>query len=679
MSNPRDWFRRRRRDSLDVIPREAVDPFENGPALEIRRGRAAGDEREPALTIAAPGSAGPRLVENVPNANMAGANAASANAASGRATIPPPPPRAGGAASRDRLIESSSFLVRPQVVPMPGSTRAEAESAPEAAHAVAGASAAAPGFAVRRRAIPLARNFAPPAEKMPFVPVSTPPGTPASVQVVEDPRPERESAPARLEPARRETVPPPARESEPVARVETTIPARDAAAPAFQPAPFFPAPRAPEKPPASAFALWRDSDDAAPDETPKFTLQAPGGAWMRGRVGGTEGGAMNAVLREAFTPTRPKQQGSLFSGRYRQLQRIIAGIEEERAHIVLYGERGSGKTSLANVVAAKAEEAGYYVLRLACSSELSFDDVFREFLRRIPATFLADGLGGAVRAGMHSFEELLPPGEVGIPDLIRAFEKLHDKHVILMIDEYDRVTNEDTKNKLAELIKNMSDASAPVTLLLIGVAEQVDELLGKHPSLRRTLVTVPLPLMTPREIDGIIAAGEEKAGLRFDPEVRSLVVDFAQGLPYHAQLLCLFAARNAVRRNSRRVEKQDLRYAVQRAVEEAEGKIKERYNLAIGIGANHGTSFKDVLFAGARCASDEFGTFTVGDVAAASVTKGEGDATLALQYPLKKLTDAQRGAVLRRIATPDGLRYQFYNQMMRHYVLVRQAEERGIV
>jgi Cdc6-like AAA superfamily ATPase len=662
MSNPKDWFRRRRRDSLDVIPREAADPFENGPTLELGRSHAALDEREPALTIAAPASAGPRLVET----------AATGSPASGRATIPPPPPREG-AAPRDRLIDASSFLVRPQVVPMPGPAHAPAHAEPEGAVAAtqaAGASAGAPGFAVRRRAVPLARNFTAPTEKMPFVPVSTPSSMPGSAEVVEAPRPQREAATARGE-----TVPPPAPRMPPP-RVEAA-PARDATG--FRPAPPVAAPRPAEKPPASSFALWRDSDDEAqPDDAPKFTLQAPGGSWMRGRVGG-DGNAMNAVLREAFTPTRPKQQGGLFSGRYRQLQRIIAGIEEERAHIVLYGERGSGKTSLANVVAAKAEEAGYYVLRLACSSELSFDDVFREFLRRIPATFLADGLGATVRAGMQSFEELLPAGEIGIPDLIRAFEKLHDKHVILVIDEYDRVTNEDTKNKLAELIKNMSDASAPVTLLLIGVAEQVDELLGKHPSLRRTLVTIPLPLMTRREIDGIIAAGEEKAGLRFDPEVRSLVVDFAQGLPYHAQLLCLFAARNAVRRNSRRVEKQDLRYAVQRAVEEAESKLKERYNLAIGVGAHQGTSFKDVLFAAARCASDEFGTFTVGDVAAAAVTKGEGDATLSLQYPLKKLTDAERGAVLRRIATPDGLRYQFYNQMMRHYVLVRQAEERGIV
>jgi hypothetical protein len=411
---------------------------------------------------------------------------------------------------------------------------------------------------------------------------------------------------------------------------------------------------------------------------PSFSMAAPGSAWMRGNTELKDGGTMNAVLREAFTPTRPKQQASLFSGRHREMQRIIAAIEEERAHIVLYGERGSGKTSLANVVAAKAAEAGYFVLRSACSSELSFDDIFRGFLRRLPATFLDGGIGATTRAGVENFEQLLPPDEIGVPTLIQTFEKLHDKHVILVIDEYDRVTNEATKNKFAELIKNMSDASAPVTLLLIGVAENVDELLGKHPSLQRTLVTIPLPLMAPREIAGIIESGERKSGFRFDPAVREKIVELAQGLPYHAQLLCLFAARNSVRRHSQWVEREDLRYGVQRAIEEAEGKIKEMYNLALGT--QPGTAFKDALFAAARATSDEFGTFTVNDVAAAAATLGgQPLTTLALQYPLKKLTDAERGAVLRRIATPDGLRYQFHNQRVRHYVLIRQAEERGLI
>ncbi|HJT07833.1 MAG TPA: ATP-binding protein, partial [Stellaceae bacterium] len=412
-----------------------------------------------------------------------------------------------------------------------------------------------------------------------------------------------------------------------------------------------------------------------------FTLAAPGVSWKRSRSPVTESTGFSAKLRDAFTPTRPKHNAALFSGRYKQMQRIIAAIEEERAHVVVYGERGSGKTSLANVLAGKAEDAGYFVLRLACNSELSFEDIFRGMLRRMPASLLPDGIGATSRAGVENFDQLAT-GHVGVAELVALFERIYEKHVILIIDEYDRITAEDTKAKFAELIKNMSDSAVPVTLLIIGVADNVRELLGKHPSLQRTLVTIPMPLMTRREIDGIIVNGEEKSGLRFEAAVRQQIADFAQGLPYHAQLLCLFAARNAARRRSSRVEREDLRYAVQRAAEEAELRIKEAYDLAIGPHDN--ASFRDVLFYAARCKSDEFGTFSASDVAAvAGRTVGEGPeaaaSLLALQYPLKKLTEPERGAVLRRIVGPSGLRYAFTSQMLRHHVLVRQAEARKLI
>jgi len=160
--------------------------------------------------------------------------------------------------------------------------------------------------------------------------------------------------------------------------------------------------------------------------------------------------------------------------------------------------------------------------------------------------------------------------------------------------------------------------------------------------------------------------------------VRQTIVDFAQGLPYHAQLLGLFAARHAIRRQSSRVEREDLRYAVARVAEEAEPRLKEAYDLAIGPHEN--ASFRDVLFHAARCRTDEFGTFSAADVAAAAAGgDSAGTSLLALQYPLKKLTEPERGAMLRRIVAPGGLRYQFATQMMRHHVLMRQAEQRQLI
>ena len=426
----------------------------------------------------------------------------------------------------------------------------------------------------------------------------------------------------------------------------------------------------PEKPPERA--LGKTAAEAT-----AFTLAAPGLVSMRGRPRDTDATHLHTLLRDAFTPTRPKHDASMFSGRFREMQRIIAAIEEERAHVVVFGERGSGKTSLCNILAGKATEAGYFILQYACSSDIGFDEIFRNFLRRIPGSFLVEGLGAGSRR-IENFAHLLPEGPFGVHELIEVFARIHDRHVILIVDEYDRVVSEEVKNKLAELLKIMSDASVPVTMLLIGVADDVRELFGKHPSLQRTLVTVPMPLMPRRDIEGLIAAGEAHAGLTFVPEARETIIDFAQGLPYQAQLLCLFAARNAVRRNSRQVERDDLRYAVERIAEEAEARIKESYGQAVGTPVE--SVFQDVLFLAARARSDEFGGFTAADVAAAGPPPGEGEGSLlTLQYPLKKLTEPERGSVLRCTMTATGPRYQFCSQLFRNYVLVNQAARRGLV
>jgi Cdc6-like AAA superfamily ATPase len=584
MSNPKDWFRRRRTPSSDASAEHEHDP---APFLdEDDAGRGGALMREPALAAeAAP------LADRPPP----------------RGPVPPPPsplPRRAGV-----TLDRAAFTVRPEII---RSGEPPRRLEPRAI-GPGGAVAVAAPFALRRSPVQLAAAARP-----------------------------AELAPA---PARPDPVPEP------------------------KPIPE-PPPRAEAKPAAAASA-----DEAIEDAG--FSLAAPGVSWKRTRPSLAEAGRAAALLRDAFTPTRPKQDTALFSGRFKQMQRIIAAIEEERAHVMVYGERGSGKTSLANVLAGKAEEAGYLVLRFACSSELAFEDIFRAFLRRLPATLLAEGIGATSRAGIDNFEQLLP-GHCGVGELVQLFERISEKHVILVIDEYDRVTSEDVKAKLAELIKNMSDANVPVTLLIVGVAENVGQLLGKHPSLQRTIVTVPMPLMTRREIDGIIVSGEKRSGLAFDPWVRQSIVDFAQGLPYHAQLLCLFAARSAARRQSGRIEREDLRYAVERSAEEAEARIKEAYDLAIG--PHETASFRDVLFYAARCRTDEFGCFSAAEVAAAAAqTHPEGLSLLALQYPLKKLTEPERGALLRRLVGPGGLRYQFASQTLRHHVLCRQAVARGLV
>ncbi|MBP2314979.1 ATP-binding protein [Azospirillum soli] len=421
--------------------------------------------------------------------------------------------------------------------------------------------------------------------------------------------------------------------------------------------------------------------DAMPSDVdlPRFTMTVNGGLRSPGAVGAPAmlkglTPELNGLLREAFTPTRPKQQlNSLFIGRTDTMKRIISAIEEERAHVILFGDRGRGKTSVANAIEKIAGQAGYLSLKLTCSAELSFEDIFRHFLKKIPSTYYRSGVDNpfAARRSFSSFNELLPEGTFSVTELNEVLSGIHATHVLLILDEYDRVTDEDFRNKLAELFKNLTDSSIPVTLLVVGVAENLDQLLGKHPSIQRSLVPVHLPLMSEQEINRLIQAGAENAGITFAPDVVERIGSFVRGLPYYAQLLGLHAARSAVSRGSTTVEREDLAYAVARCLQEAERGIVDSY--ARALAAERRAELEDVLLASALCPADPYGTFDPRELAGPGGTEPSGDALDLLE----RLTREDHGGVLTQVVEPGLTRYRFRNQMMRQYVLMRQAHERG--
>lgn len=53
---------------------------------------------------------------------------------------------------------------------------------------------------------------------------------------------------------------------------------------------------------------------------------------------------------QLFTPSTPISVADLFAGRSSQIYRIIDAIGERGRHVILYGERGVGKTSLAQII-----------------------------------------------------------------------------------------------------------------------------------------------------------------------------------------------------------------------------------------------------------------------------------------------------------------------------------------
>ena len=72
-----------------------------------------------------------------------------------------------------------------------------------------------------------------------------------------------------------------------------------------------------------------------------------------------------------------------------QILPIFQAIADEGAQVVVYGERGHGKTSLVNLVAAAASSSGYMVGRCTCTLDIDFDEIMRSLARHLSRSFLA--------------------------------------------------------------------------------------------------------------------------------------------------------------------------------------------------------------------------------------------------------------------------------------------------
>ena len=83
---------------------------------------------------------------------------------------------------------------------------------------------------------------------------------------------------------------------------------------------------------------------------------------------------------QVFVPASPIISKDLFAGRVRQLQKVIDVINQTGQHAILFGERGVGKTSLANVMAPLAHAINNKLVsaKVNCDGTDSLDSLWRK-------------------------------------------------------------------------------------------------------------------------------------------------------------------------------------------------------------------------------------------------------------------------------------------------------------
>jgi Cdc6-like AAA superfamily ATPase len=388
--------------------------------------------------------------------------------------------------------------------------------------------------------------------------------------------------------------------------------------------------------------------------------------------------ALSFQTGSVFTPGAPINEKDLFAGRQGQVEKIIDAVSQRGCHAILYGERGVGKTSLSNMISAfLANRTAFVISRTNCDISDSFSSLWMKALKDIEATRRQPQVGLSAR------QPVLPTtlgDEAMTPDSVRrALQGLSTAaSLIVIFDEFDRIKNTDVITAMADTIKALSDNSVNTTVLIIGVADSVNELIREHQSIERALLQVPMPRMTDDDVRGIIDKGLARLTMGIDSTARDEIVLFSQGVPYIAHLLCIYTCRAALAAGRKTVYSPHVEQGMNRSLDQWQQSIKALYNEAIQS-ARPGGIYKEVLLACALAEVDDLRYFPT-----AAVKKPLSQITnrnyeiLNYARHLKELSELGRGRVLQRVGESFRLRYRISNPILRPYIIMRGVKDKVI-
>lgn len=383
-----------------------------------------------------------------------------------------------------------------------------------------------------------------------------------------------------------------------------------------------------------------------------------------------------AQANQVFTPGYPVQQKDLFSGRSHQLNRAIETLTAPGRHPVIFGQRGVGKTSLANILEQALQKL--VCIKVSCDGGDTFQKIWNRILYNASVTLKQHPLGfnssGSVQTvsladAIGHDPSMTKPAEVA--DILRRYTG--NGFFIVILDEFDKVTDSQTKIAFSDLIKIVSDTVPGFTIVIVGVAENILELIGEHPSIDRNLVQIELPVMSDTEIREIFRIGMTKLNIKYKEGVLDQVAALSGGFPHYAHLLGLCSAKACAENDSFELTDELFNVACNMAVEDAIEKYRDSY--AKATATTQSSRYPQILAACGYAHTDSRGVFRVTDVVdAIREVFNEIVSVQAVVPALGEFLKERRAAVLKSVQVGGRQCYRFKDPMMRPFCRLKARD-----
>lgn len=370
---------------------------------------------------------------------------------------------------------------------------------------------------------------------------------------------------------------------------------------------------------------------------------------------------------QLFTPSAPIAVAEMFAGRLRQAAKIVDAIGERGRHVIMYGERGVGKSSMAQIVPFLIPNGLQTVrhIRVQCFPRDTFSNIAKRIFSRIHFDF---DYGDGKRA--YSVSEFYPD-EVTIDNFLGEMRIFKETEIpVIVIDEFNEVDDEDTSITISNIIKSLSDDASNVTVIVVGVASSLMDLMERHESIERCTEQVNMPRMLQDERRDVIDKRLDKLGMSIDDDAKWTIINLSRGLPAYVHSLGKHAVFSAIDDLRSNIMMEDVNKAIEEVISASEQTLRDAYDLATR--SNHAKArFKPVLTACALARCDDSGFFMPAAVREplAAITHRSID----IADFTEMLTEfaERRGGILERTGEARAYRFRFAKPAMHPYVLMR--------
>lgn len=317
-----------------------------------------------------------------------------------------------------------------------------------------------------------------------------------------------------------------------------------------------------------------------------------------------------AVVRENLSSARPISNPQYLRGREAKLREISRALNSPGRHVFIYGDRGIGKTYLAQTAATIYQSSDAEPILIACQHDSTLFALVRDTARRALApldTIRKKRVTESLRISLPglAYGKILESDLGFFPDIttineavsiLSAIVKEHSREPIIIIDEFDQLKDREAQKGIADLLKQISDQSVGVRIIICGIGQSLDELIGIHLSSKRYITPVGLDRLHHNARWEIITNAASQFGISVNEEFLIRIGFISDGFPYYVHLLgeMLFWAVHDEPDEISTVRSEHFHVGIRSAIQGAQVSLRLAYDSAT---QKYSDDYEEVLWA----------------------------------------------------------------------------------